>query len=162
MRDCASRPPVTSGRFRQRTSSSARGAPCSLPGELLTDILLPSPPAHRGTAFERFALRRGLALAVASVAARLDFDGAVISGAAMALGAVSPTPMVAPEAAAILRGRRASAALFARAADACAHAAAPISDVRGSEAFRRDIVRVLARRALERAAARAGVEVAAR
>ena len=131
------------------------------PGELLTAVLLPAPAEHRGTAFERFALRRGLALAVASVAARLDFDGAVVAGAAIALGAVAPTPMLVPGAASILLGKRASAALFARAADACAHAAEPISDVRGSEEFRRDIVRVLARRALARAAARAGVEVAA-
>ncbi|OYV73927.1 MAG: hypothetical protein B7Z74_03100 [Deltaproteobacteria bacterium 21-66-5] len=130
------------------------------PGELLTDLVLPAPPAGRATSYERFALRRGMALAVASVAARLDFEQGAIADAALALGAVAPTPLLVPEAAGLLRGVRPSSELFARAADVCATAALPIGDVRGSADHRRQIVRVLARRALERAAARASAEAA--
>ena len=60
--------------------------------------------------------------------------------------------------AALLRGKRPSTALFERAAARCADAALPISDVRGTAEHRRRIVQVLARRALERAAARASTE----
>lgn len=129
-----------------------------VPGELVTDLILPAAPAGRGTRFERFSLRRGLALAVASVAARLDLDGAHIVDAALALGAVAPTPVLVPEATELLRGEEASPATFAKAAAACADAALPISDVRGSADYRRRIVDVLTRRALTAAAARAAGE----
>jgi CO/xanthine dehydrogenase FAD-binding subunit len=125
------------------------------PGELLTDLVLPAPPANRGTRFERFSLRRGMALAVASVAARIDLDGDVIAGAALALGAVAPTPILAPAAAGMLVGEHPSASLFAGVAAACAAVALPLGDVRGSAGHRRELVDVLARRALERALARA-------
>lgn len=128
------------------------------PGELLVEVRLPSPSPYSGTSFERFGLRKGLSVAVASVAARVELAGARIVGAAVALGAVAPTPMLVPEAASILCGQRPSAQLFARAARACAVAARPISDIRGSAEFRRQIIEVLARRAMERAAARALVE----
>ena len=127
-------------------------------GELLVDITLSPPPPHTGSSFERFGLRRGMALAVASVAARIRLDGARIADAAIALGAVAPTPLLVAEAASILRGQRPSARLISRAAAACVVAARPISDVRGSADFRRRIVDVLARRALERAASRAFIE----
>ncbi|MDE3127962.1 MAG: FAD binding domain-containing protein, partial [Gemmatimonadota bacterium] len=169
---CADLPPaalVAGARLRIATPGGARdvaaaeffvGARRTVlgPGELLTDLLLPAPPAGRGTRFERFSLRRGMALAVASVAARLDVERGVISGAAIALGAVAPTPMLVPEAAELLRGGRPSAALFERAAEVCAAASLPIGDVRGSAGHRRRVVRVLVRRALERAAARATTE----
>jgi len=125
------------------------------PGALLVAVRLPRPLRRRGTSFERFGLRRGLALAVASVAARIEVDGGRIADAGAALGAVAPTPMLVPGVAAILRGQRPSTALFSRAAAACVSAARPISDVRGSAEFRREIIAVLARRAFERAAARA-------
>ncbi len=72
------------------------------PGELLVELRFPSAPPNSGTSFERFGLRRGMSLAVASVAARLDFDGPRIVGARVALGAVAPTAMLVPEVASIL------------------------------------------------------------
>lgn len=125
------------------------------PGELLEAVLLQRPAPRSGTAFERFGLRRGLALAVASVAARIQLDGDRITGAAAALGAVAATPMPVPAVAELLYGKRPSARLFLTVAATCADAARPISDVRGSAEFRREIVATLALRALERATARA-------
>ena len=122
------------------------------PGDLLVAVRLPRATRHRGTSFERFGLRRGFALAVASVAVRMEMDEGRIRDAAAALGAVAPTPMLVTGVAGILRGERPSPALFSIAASACASAARPISDVRGSAEFRREIVEVLARRAFERAA----------
>jgi CO/xanthine dehydrogenase FAD-binding subunit len=125
------------------------------PGELLVAVRFPRPLQQAGTSFERFGLRRGLALAVASVAARIELDGGRITDAAAALGAVAPTPVLVTDVRSLLRGYRPSPALFARAAAACVDAARPISDVRGSAQFRREIIAVLARRAFATAAARA-------
>ena len=78
-----------------------------------------------------------------------------IHGARIALGAVSPVPMLALQAAAMLEGQQPSLALLTKAGAMCADEALPITDVRGSADFRRELVSVLARRALEEAAARA-------
>jgi carbon-monoxide dehydrogenase medium subunit len=124
-------------------------------GEILQEILIPTQPARAGTSYQRFARRSGSALAVASVAARVVLEGERIAEARIALGAVAPTPCLAARAAALLRGRAPSGDLFALAAAAAADEARPISDIRGSEGFRRELVHVLTRRALEQATARA-------
>jgi len=124
-------------------------------GDVLTEVLIPVPEAGFGAAYERFALRRGMAVAVASVAAGVRLSGGTIAAARLALGAVAPVPLLATAAAAELVGQPPSAGVFARAADAAAAEAKPICDVRGSEEYRRSVVRVLTRRALERALVRA-------
>ena len=124
-------------------------------GELLVELLIPTPVASSGTSFQRFAHRRGMALAVASVAAALTLDGDRIGSATIALGAVAPTPVVVHEAPSLLVGELPSDDLFRRVALVCAEAARPISDIRGSADFRRELVAVLARRALDQATSRA-------
>lgn len=126
------------------------------PGEVLAELLVPAAAPRTGTSFQRFAQRRGMALAVASVAASLTLDGDRIGRAAVALGAVGPTPILVKQIPGLLQGEVATESLFAVAGALCADAALPISDIRGSADFRRDIVAVLARRALAQALARAG------
>lgn len=124
--------------------------------EVLEGVIVPTPPAGAGSAYARFGLREGNAVAVASVAVgiRLDPSG-VIGDARIVLGAVAPVPMRAESAERVLRGRPPDASAFADAARAAVQVASPISDVRGSADFRREIVGVLARRALGTALARA-------
>jgi carbon-monoxide dehydrogenase medium subunit len=124
-------------------------------GELLVELLVPARAATSGTSFQRFAHRRGMALAVASVAAGVELDGDRISAATIALGAVAPVPLVVHEARSLLVGEIPSDDLFHHVALVCVEAAQPISDIRGSADFRRALVGVLARRALEQATARA-------
>lgn len=167
---CADTPPVAlaaAGSVRVAGNGGDREVPVAAfftgprqtvlaPGELLLEILIPEQPEHSGASYQRFARRRGSALAVAAVAARLVFDDGLIAEARFGLGAVAPTPCGAPRAAELLQGRLATRQAFARAAAAAAAEARPISDVRGSAEFRRELVEVLARRALLEAAARAG------
>ena len=124
-------------------------------GELLVEIVIPAQPAESGASYQRFARRRGSALAVAAVAARVVLGGGVIRDARLALGAVAPTPALARRAAALVTGQAPSADLFLLAGVAAAEEARPISDLRGGAEFRRELVQVLARRALEDAVARA-------
>lgn len=124
-------------------------------GEILTEIVLPAQPAASGADYQRFTLRAGQALAVAAVAARLQLAGGKIAAARVCLGAVAPTPLLVPACGEALQGQRPGAAAFAETAEIAALASRPICDLRGSDDYRRDIVRVLTRRALETATARA-------
>lgn len=126
-----------------------------LSGEVLAAILVPAQPAGSGSAYARFGLRKGMSVAVASVAARLTIEGGTIREARIALGAVAPIPLFAEAASAALAGSKASEESFARAAAAAAAECRPISDLRGSIEYRRELVKVLTVRALGEAARRA-------
>jgi carbon-monoxide dehydrogenase medium subunit len=124
--------------------------------ELLTAVIVQKPPPGFGAAYARFALRDGNAIAVAAVAASLVLDGdSTVRDARIVLGAVSPTPKLVEAAGAALVGGPPDEGTFRAAADAAMRAAEPISDVRGSAEFRRDLVGVMARRALATACQRA-------
>jgi len=123
--------------------------------EILTFVQIPLPPSGTGACFQRFSLRESNALAVASVAAQLSLKDDKIEKAAVVLGAVAPTPLRAEKATQYLVGKSCSDDLFARAAALAREECRPISDLRGSIWFRREIVQVLAQRALAEAAARA-------
>ena len=68
----------------------------------------------------------------------------------MAVGAVAPTPRRLPEVEALLEGKRPEPALLAEAGRLAAARVAPITDLRASEGYRRHLVGILVRRALER------------
>ncbi len=123
--------------------------------ELLVAILVPAPRPRFGAAYERFALREGNSIAVASVAASLTLGrNDSITAARIMLGAVAPVPLPVRDAEPVLCGRRLDEGID-RAAEVAMEAAQPISDVRGSAAFRRRLVGVLTRRALRAAHQRA-------
>lgn len=117
--------------------------------ELLEFIDVPAPGEGFGAAYERFSHREGNAIAVAAVAAslRLDADDTVLE-ARVALGAVAPTPKLVASAVEPLVGQALDERLLDAAAHAAMHAAEPISDIRGSAEYRRELVGVLTRRAL--------------
>lgn len=117
--------------------------------ELLTAILVPKLPSGFGAAYARFQLRDGNAVAVAAVAASLmlDRDG-IVQDARIVLGAAAPIPLLVESAGARLVGQPPDEEAFHRAAEIARAAAEPISDVRGSADFRRELVAVLTRRAL--------------
>jgi carbon-monoxide dehydrogenase medium subunit len=120
------------------------------PDEILTEIVIPD-QATTGGAYFKFGLRRSGALAVVGVAAGVISDGTYVQGARIVLGAVAPTPMRALEAEHLLAGQSATEALLEQAGRAAMEACRPISDIRGSEAYRRDMVRVFTKRALRKA-----------
>ena len=124
--------------------------------EVLTAVLVPRLPPGFGAAYARFQLRDGNAVAVASVAASMLLDSNdTVREVRVVLGAVAPVPTLAESAGAGLVGQPADEDAFRRAAQAAMKAAEPISDVRGSAEFRREIVGVMTRRALAGACRRA-------
>ena len=95
-----------------------------------------------------------IAVVSAGVSVTLAPDG-TCSAARVALGAVAPTAILVPEAAAALIGSRLDGASLSRAGAAASAAAKPIDDKRGTVAYRRRTAGVLANRAAREAAARA-------
>ena len=125
------------------------------PGEIVREIRIPVQPVNSGASFQRFTLRRGSALAVASVSGWVRLEKNAIAEARIVMGAVGPVPLFAERAAGELAGKKPSPKLFATAGRIAAEEAQPISDLRGSEHYRRDIVAVLTARALAAAVERA-------
>jgi carbon-monoxide dehydrogenase medium subunit len=116
--------------------------------ELLISILIPVPPSKTGISFLKFALREANALAVVSVASRMTLEKEAISKAAIVLGAVAPTPLLALKASESLEGKKPSPSLFEKAASIAKDEANPISDIRGSIWYRKELIQVLTRRSL--------------
>ena len=126
-------------------------------GEILVEIAIPVPPSHSGAAYLRFIPREEMDIAVAGVGSFVQFsaDGRRCEQARITLAAVAPTPMRAREAEAFLAGQAPDQAAFTQAGLLAARAAKPISDVRGSAAYRIELVKVLTRRTLQKAFERA-------
>jgi carbon-monoxide dehydrogenase medium subunit len=128
-------------------------------GEILTAIAVPKPRAHTGAAHAKLGVRQAMDLAFVGVAAALQLTPAgKCRGARIALGAVAPTPMRARKAEAALEGAIITDEVIAQAAAAAAAQSRPISDLRASKGYRREMVEVLTRRALREAVGRARKE----
>lgn len=118
--------------------------------EILAGIVIPD-QATTGSAYCKFGLRRSGALAVVGVAASVVADGASVMQARIVLGAVAPTPIRARQAEKLLAGNAVTESLLEEAGRSAANECRPISDIRGSEEYRRDMVRVFTKRALRKA-----------
>ena len=86
-------------------------------------------------------------------------DGGKIEDVNIALASVAPTPVRATDAENVLKGEMLTAALAREAGEQAEHHASPISDVRGSADYRRELTKVLTRRAVTACAAQLGVNV---
>ncbi len=122
------------------------------PDEMLVDIAFPALQPHQRGTFLKLGLRRAQAISVVNVAVVLTFADEPqrrVAEARITLGAVAPTIVHAEEAEAYLAGKTLDEATIAEAAKLAVRAARPIDDLRGSAAYRRKMVKVLVRRALE-------------
>jgi len=129
------------------------------PDEFLTDIAFPAlRPEQRG-AFIKIGLRRAQAISVVHIALIVSFstsDPELVERAEVTLGAVTPVIVHATKAEAYLSGRRLEDQAIEAAARLAQDSATPIDDVRGSAAYRREMVRICTLRGLR--AIRAGRE----
>ncbi len=123
------------------------------PGELVVAVRV---PVRRGPQdYLKVGVRNAMVIAVASLAIAVDLDERSVG---VGLGSVGPTPMAAPDACAWITSRAtwrgdgvAVAADDVRTfAEMVAAAARPIDDHRSTADYRRQAIRVLARRALAR------------
>lgn len=115
--------------------------------ELLTEVIIPD-QAITGSTYIRFGLRSSGALAVVGVAVAVTMSGETCSNGRIVLGAAAPVPMRAIQAEQKLYGQQITEDLLEEVGVIAAGEAQPRSSIRGSAEYRRDLVRVLTRRAL--------------
>jgi CO/xanthine dehydrogenase FAD-binding subunit len=121
------------------------------PDELLAEIMVPKQNLGKPTHFLKFGLRKGQALALVNVAASfwVDWEKNTFVAPRIALGAVAPKVIRAAQAEAFLDGRPITLEAMAEAGRAAVGDAKPISDFRASAEYRRHLIAVLTKRALE-------------
>ena len=126
------------------------------PGEFILAFHLPKRPPRSADAYLRFIPRTEMDIAVVGAAVSLTLDaGGVCTDARVVLGAVAPTAILVPEAAALV-GRKLDETALAGLDQAARRACKPIDDKRGTIEYRTKVAGVLARRTATIAYERAG------
>jgi len=151
---------VLEAKVRLQTAKASREIPlneffrgpgdsCLSSDEILTDILLDPPPNKAKAAF----LKKGrvkMDLAVASLAVLLEMEGGRCRKARIAAGSVAPIPLRLSKVEALLEGNAISKDLVSKAQQLARDIVSPITDVRATEEYRRQIVGVYLKRGLEK------------
>ena len=125
------------------------------PDEIITELFVPKVAPNTGAAYIKFLPRTADDYATVSAAAVLTLDktNKTIVDVRIALGSVGVTPIRATAAEAVLRGQPLKAEAFVEAGEKAKGAVDPVSDFRGSAAYKKDMAAVFVRRALEKALA---------
>ncbi len=123
------------------------GKSCLSPDQILTDIFIEPVSSNTKSVF----LKKGrvkMDLAVASVALLLEMEGEICRKARVAAGSVAPVPLRLQKVEVLLEGQALSPELADLAQRMASESVAPISDIRGTEEYRRQIVGVYVKRGL--------------
>ena len=128
------------------------------PGEMLTEIQVPTPPPRTGTGYEKLMVMKGdMGIVGAAVSITLSGRDGVCKDARIALGNAASVPLRVKEAEKVLIGKTINEGLLTKAGEIASKEADPPVDVHGSAEYRREMVKVFVRRvarmALERAKA---------
>jgi len=118
------------------------------PDEMLVDISFPAMKTTQRGTFIKIALRRAQAISIVDTTIILDLKADLVKSASITLGAVAPTIIHATEAEAYLSGKQLTDDVIEGAARLTMNASRPIDDIRGSAAYRREMVRVSVMRGL--------------
>jgi carbon-monoxide dehydrogenase medium subunit len=125
--------------------------------EVVTEVVVPNERMHSGSKYEKLFARTSVDLAAVGAACwvlKNPKDG-VVRDIRIALGAVAPVPLRARRAEKVLKGKVASEELIKGVGEVAAEEAKPISDIRASAEYRREMVKVMVRRAVKGALERA-------
>jgi len=120
------------------------------PKELVTEVRVPAPSGRTGGAYLKMERKVG-DFATVAVAVQVTMANGTIGSAGIALTAVGPKNLRAADAEASLAGAEPTEDAFAEAGRLAAALAEPVSDVRGSAEYKRNVVAVFVRRGLARA-----------
>jgi len=124
------------------------------PGEMLTAIRFPVPPAGHGWAYEKLKRKVG-DYAIAAAAIMVEISGGKCKTADIALTNVGPTPLFAEKAGKALIGSGLDKTAIDAAVKAAIDVADPSADIRGPVEYRKSVLGVMVRRGIEAAKSRA-------
>ncbi|MDE3076714.1 MAG: xanthine dehydrogenase family protein subunit M [Chloroflexota bacterium] len=125
------------------------------PDEVLVEVMVPAPARQAGSAYLKFLPRSADDYATVSAAAVVTLRDGKLDDVRVAVGSAAPTALRCSQAERILTGQAPTADALRAAAATAREIADPISDGRGSAEYKRDMVPVFVRRALEKAVGRA-------
>jgi len=125
------------------------------PGEILTSVSIPVPPAGHGFAYEKLKRKIG-DYATAAAGVVLTMSGGKVATCAIGLTNLADTPLLAEDAASAVVGSSLDDVSLKKAAAAAEAIMAPAADGRGPVDYRTSVGGIMVARALKRAAARAG------
>jgi carbon-monoxide dehydrogenase medium subunit len=124
------------------------------PDEIVTAIRIPVPSGSAGGSYHKLERRVG-DFATVAVSVQVELDGRKVKKAGIGLTSVGATNLKAKQAEQALIGHELNDQVIAEAAKLAADAAEPKDDIRGSAAYKKDVVRVFVQRGLKAALARA-------
>jgi xanthine dehydrogenase iron-sulfur cluster and FAD-binding subunit A len=117
--------------------------------EMLVDIYFPALRTNQRGTFYKLGLRKAQAISLVDCAVILSVSNEGVDDAQITLGAVAPVIVHAREAEEYLRGKVLNERTIMEAAELCKLAAQPIDDIRSSQTYRHEMVRVCVKRVLE-------------
>ena len=123
-------------------------------GEMVAEVFLPTPSPGMRSAFLNL-VRTHADIAKVSVAVAMMVQDGTCREAKIAVGAVAPTVFRAAKAEALLKGQKMTHPVINKAAEIAAGETRPITDLRSTAEYRKEMARVLVRRALEKAVEKA-------
>lgn len=122
------------------------------PDEVLAEIQIPPPAPNTGIEYMKFStIEAGIKTVSVSVSITLEPGSDICKDAQIVMSAVAPTPLDAKKAGALLRGKKLIDELVAQAAELASQETDPTSDVHASAAYRKELVKVLVKRAAKKA-----------
>ncbi len=121
------------------------------PDEFVESFILEEPWPNSGNAYEYMGLRDAMEIGMVNLAANIAMDGDKIKNLRLVMGAVAPVPLRGRKAEEILKGQVPTDELLEKASEACAEESNPIDDIRATAEYRKEIVKVLAKRVIKKA-----------
>lgn len=120
-------------------------------GEIVTEIDVPDLGVGECAAYLKHAIRKAMDLGIIGVATWFKMDGSKCVDCRIALGGVATTPIRTAKAEKMLIGQELTDELIAEAGVAASEDCAPISDVRASAEYRKDMIKVFTKRSIKKA-----------
>jgi carbon-monoxide dehydrogenase medium subunit len=124
---------------------------CLEPNELVTEVRVPKPPENSSSAYKRIGRRKAFTLSVVSAAAYIQLEDDICIDAGIAFGSVAMTPLRVQEVEEMLKGIELTEKNINQASEVVKKYVTPVTDVRGTEEYRRDMCTVLMSKAIHTA-----------
>ena len=121
------------------------------PEEIMVEIQLPLSSPDTKAAYVKHAIRGTIDLAIVNIAVALASEDAVCKDIKLVLGAVSPTPMRALKAEAVIKDNKLEESTIRETARTAAEESKPITDQRSSAEYRKEMVKVFTARLIRKA-----------
>jgi CO/xanthine dehydrogenase FAD-binding subunit len=118
-------------------------------GELITRIIVPKRTGKDGGSFIKIGQRNSAAISMISMALMMEIEAGNCKEVKIAMGGMAPVPIRAFNTERLLKDKKIDDSLIESGAKSISNEFSPISDIRGSEVYRRHLTEVLFKRSIE-------------